>query len=190
MKNKKPGRDLIIRLRLVSAGFRSRHLSHVMLAMRLVTLFSLLLLSFIPSPSPLFTAKFSSQVIRGRGKELHIGKEWWWCGNLWDQIISLEQAAIYIYFFSSDLLSKFDFTFLIEEEEARSMRGGHVFWHVADFQIVDETPEEEQETCGGEGQLFISTWWTHSQQYSANCLHHWSCTHQATGRSTRASIDR
>lgn len=41
------------------------------------------------------------------------------------------------------------FTSSVEEEEARSMRGGHVLRHVADFQVVDETPEKEQETCGG-----------------------------------------
>lgn len=26
------------------------------------------------------------------------------------------------------------------------MRGGHILWHVADFKVVDETPEEQQET--------------------------------------------
>lgn len=36
------------------------------------------------------------------------------------------------------------------------MRGGHVLRHVADLQVVDETPEEEQETCGGGGAEPIS----------------------------------
>lgn len=39
------------------------------------------------------------------------------------------------------------FTCSVEEEEARSMRGGHVLRHVADLQVVDEAPEEEQEAC-------------------------------------------
>lgn len=43
------------------------------------------------------------------------------------------------------------FTSSVEEEEARSMRGGHVLRHVADLQVVDEPPEEEQETCKGGG---------------------------------------
>lgn len=43
------------------------------------------------------------------------------------------------------------FTCSVEEEEARSMRGGHVLRHVADFQVVDEAPEEEQEACGEVG---------------------------------------
>lgn len=49
------------------------------------------------------------------------------------------------------------FTSSVEEEEARSMGGGHVLRHVADFQVVDETPEKEQETCGGGTQL-IQRW--------------------------------
>lgn len=32
------------------------------------------------------------------------------------------------------------------------MRGGHVLRHVAHLQVVDETPEEEQEACGGGGE--------------------------------------
>lgn len=35
---------------------------------------------------------------------------------------------------------------LVEEEEARSVGGGHVLGHVADFQVVDKTSEEQQET--------------------------------------------
>lgn len=36
------------------------------------------------------------------------------------------------------------------------MRGGHVLRHVADLQVVDETPEEEQETCGGGGRSLLA----------------------------------
>lgn len=48
------------------------------------------------------------------------------------------------------------FTCSVEEEEARSMGGGHVLGHVADFQVVDETPEEEQEACTGNQHVFMS----------------------------------
>lgn len=48
------------------------------------------------------------------------------------------------------------FTCSVEEEEARSMGGGHVLGHVADFQVVDETPEEEQEACTGNQNVFMS----------------------------------
>lgn len=36
---------------------------------------------------------------------------------------------------------------LIQEEKARSVRGGHVLGHVADFQVVDKASEEQQQTC-------------------------------------------
>lgn len=35
---------------------------------------------------------------------------------------------------------------LIQEEKARSVRGGHVLGHVADFQVVDKASEEQQQT--------------------------------------------
>lgn len=34
----------------------------------------------------------------------------------------------------------------VEEEEARSVGGGHVLAHVTDFEIVDEASEEQQQT--------------------------------------------
>lgn len=36
------------------------------------------------------------------------------------------------------------------------MGGGHVLRHVADFQVVDEAPEKQQETCGGGGDTAYS----------------------------------
>lgn len=44
-------------------------------------------------------------------------------------------------------------TFLVEEEEARSVGRGHVLGHVADFEIVHESSEEEQEPYGQKGAL-------------------------------------
>lgn len=77
------------------------------------------------------------------------------------------------------------FTSSVEEEEARPMRGGHVLRHVADFQVVDETPEKEQETCGGgDTQHLFSAGGVTLMQRS------WCNTHRATGRSTTASTAR
>lgn len=84
-----------------------------------------LLLSFIPSLAPLFAARLFDQVIRGGGKEFHIGKEWLWGGNLWEtEHLSFAYSARF-----KHLICRFkfaSFTFLVEEEKARSMRGGHV----------------------------------------------------------------
>lgn len=77
--------------------------SRVLLLMKLVTL-SPYIFSSIPSPSPLFTARLFSQVIQGGGKDVHIGMERWRHGEP-----------------------------LVEEEEACSMRCGHVLWHIANF---------------------------------------------------------
>ena len=38
---------------------------------------------------------------------------------------------------------------LIEKEEAGSVRSSHAFWHVAHFQIVHESSEEQQKTWRG-----------------------------------------
>lgn len=102
-KQQKPGRDLIIG-DLFSAGFRSRDLSHVMLAMRPVTLSPYFFPSFLPR-------LLSS--LQGSLRSFEGGREGTshWKG----MVIGVETF------------------FLIEEEEACSMRGGHVFWHVADF---------------------------------------------------------
>lgn len=77
--------------------------SRVLLLMKLVTL-SPYIFSSVPCPSPLFTARLFSQVIQGGGKDVHIGMERWRHGEP-----------------------------LVEEEEACSMRCGHVLWHVAHF---------------------------------------------------------
>lgn len=62
-------------------------MSRVMLLMRLVSL-SPYFLSFVPSPGSSLHCKTSrsghSGGRGGGGKERHIGKEWWWCGNLWE----------------------------------------------------------------------------------------------------------
>lgn len=59
-------------------------MSRVMLLMRLVSL-SPYFLSFVPSPGSSLHCKTSrSGHSGGGGKERHIGKEWWWCGNLWE----------------------------------------------------------------------------------------------------------
>lgn len=60
-------------------------MSRVMLLMRLVSL-SPYFLSFVPSPGSSLHCKTSRSGHSGGGgeKERHIGKEWWWCGNLWE----------------------------------------------------------------------------------------------------------
>lgn len=84
----------------------------------------LLMVTLSPYVFPSFLPRLLSSLqgsslrsFEGGGRELHIRKEWWWRGNR-----------------------------LVEEEEACSVRGGHVLWHVADFKIVNKTSEEQQET--------------------------------------------
>lgn len=76
------------------------------------------------------------------------------------------------------------FTSSVEEEEARSVGCGHVLGHVADFQVVDEAPEEEQEACGTE------TPSASDRRCEERPPGRWRSTHLATGRSTRASTGR
>lgn len=94
--------------------------------------------SFLP-PSPLFTAKLVNQVIRGGGGERERrnftlernGDGVAACGKSQNhqRRQRLEASA-------SPILSAWIFCrylFLIEEEEARSVGGGHVLRHVADL---------------------------------------------------------
>lgn len=71
----------------------------------------------------------------GKGKETLWGP-WVGEGQIITSLLALEMFQ-----------ERTGFTCSVEEEEACSMRGGHVLGHVADLQVVDETPEEEQEAC-------------------------------------------
>lgn len=112
------------------------------------------------------------------------GKECRWCGNLRGKHSdSAERGGRE----ASLVASEEGLTFLVEEEEARSVGRGHVFGHVADFEIVHESSEEEQEPYGQKGPLSTNP---RSCRLPLRYMGDWQNTHRATGRSTRASTDR
>lgn len=123
-------------------------MSRVMLLMRLVTLSPYFFPSFLPL-SPLFTAPWS-----GHSRWREGTSHWKGMVIVWRPARDRSSGRAAIYFscfrfqtFTGDFT--FFFVFSVEEEEARSMRGGHILGHVSDFKVVNETPEEQQEACEG-----------------------------------------
>lgn len=92
-------------------------------------------------PPPISSLHWSGH-LRGGGKKHRAGKEW--CGEPEGE--SHRQVADSAAVSAWDVQKRTSFTSSVEKEEACSMRGGHVFRHIADFQVVDETPEKEKQT--------------------------------------------
>lgn len=182
------------RLLSFSARFRSRgfRVSRLMLLMRLVTLFSLLL-SFIPSPvSSLHCSLVRSFEVEGRNFTLERNGD---CVETCERsIIRASCNILFLFHFLEAHGRLYLFVFSVEEEEACSMRGGHILWHVADFKVVNETPEEQQETCDGGGGEKRTGRFTSQQPHGGDSTletqNQTRNTHRATGRSTTASTDR
>lgn len=149
----KPGERIWSSKTFVSAQLRSRdfRVTRVMLLMRRVTLFPYFFPSFLPR---LLSSLQGSSVrsFEGEGRNVTSARNGYGlqtCGKIQLYYCGKQQYTDFISRFSQGIF----LYLLVEEEETCSMRGGHILWHVADFKVVDETPEEQQETCGGKGRF-------------------------------------